>query len=133
MIFDSKYDSYRGAVPYVRIMDGEVKKGDKIKFFSTEIQYEIDEVGYLIMDRIPADKLSAGEVGYVICNIRNVSEAKVGDTITYAVGGCDRALSGIQRNQVDGLFRHLSGGDRKIRATPRSAGKTQTQRRFTNL
>ncbi len=87
MIFDSKYDSYRGAVPYVRIMDGEVKKGDKIKFFSTKIQYEIDEVGYLIMDRIPADKLSAGEVGYVICNIRNVSEAKVGDTITYAVGG----------------------------------------------
>ncbi len=88
MIFDSKFDSYRGAVPYVRLMDGEVKKGDRIKFFSTGIQYEVDEVGYLIMDRIPADKLSAGEVGYIVCNIRTVADAKVGDTITYAVGGC---------------------------------------------
>ncbi|MGB5105804.1 MAG: translation elongation factor 4 [Candidatus Zixiibacteriota bacterium] len=96
MVFDSKFDSYRGAIPYVRIVDGEVKKGDTIKFFSTGIEYEVDEVGYLIIDRKPAKKLTAGEVGYVVCNIRHLADAKVGDTITYAKGGAVEPLPGFK-------------------------------------
>ncbi len=96
MIFDSKFDSYRGAVPFIRVVDGTVKKGDHVRFFSTGIEYEVDEVGHLIIDRIPAKKLSAGEVGYLVCNIRNVSEAKVGDTITHAEHGADAPLPGFK-------------------------------------
>ncbi len=96
MIFDSKFDSYRGAVPYIRVVDGEVKKGDRVRFFSTGIEYEVDEVGYLIIDRVPAKKLGPGEVGYVVCNIRNVADAKVGDTITFAEHGADTPLPGFK-------------------------------------
>jgi len=96
MIFDSKFDSYRGAVPYIRVVDGSVKKGDHVRFFSTGIEYEVDEVGYLIIDRVPAKKLAAGEVGYLVCNIRNVSDAKVGDTITHAEDGADTPLPGFK-------------------------------------
>jgi GTP-binding protein LepA len=96
MIFDSKFDSYRGAVPFIRVVDGTVKKGDRVRFFSTGIEYEVDEVGHLIIDRVPAKKLSAGEVGYLVCNIRNVSEAKVGDTITHAENGADAPLPGFK-------------------------------------
>ncbi len=96
MIFDSKFDSYRGAVPYIRVVDGSVKKGDHVRFFSTGIEYEVDEVGYLIIDRVPAKRLAAGEVGYLVCNIRNVSDAKVGDTITHAEDGADTPLPGFK-------------------------------------
>jgi GTP-binding protein LepA len=96
MVFDSKFDTYRGAIPYVRMMDGQVKKGDRIMFFSTGIEYEVDEVGYLILDRVPAAKLTAGEVGYIICNIRHVADAKVGDTITLAKGGTDTPCPGYK-------------------------------------
>lgn len=96
MIFDSKFDSYRGAVPYIRVVDGSVKKGDHVRFFSTGIEYEVDEVGYLIIDRVPAKKLAAGEVGYLVCNIRNVSDAKVGDTVTHAEHGADTPLPGYK-------------------------------------
>ncbi|MCC6962677.1 MAG: elongation factor 4 [candidate division Zixibacteria bacterium] len=96
MIFDSKFDSYRGAVPYIRVVDGSVKKGDHVRFFSTGIEYEVDEVGHLIIDRVPAKKLAAGEVGYLVCNIRNVSDAKVGDTITHAEHGADTPLPGFK-------------------------------------
>jgi GTP-binding protein LepA len=90
MLFDSIYDSYRGAIPYVRMIDGEVRKGDIIKFYSTGKTFEVDEVGHLILKRVPARKLSAGEVGYLICNIRRVADTRVGDTVTHAVGGTDR-------------------------------------------
>ncbi|MCP4632647.1 MAG: elongation factor 4, partial [candidate division Zixibacteria bacterium] len=96
MIFDSIFDTYRGALPYIRAIDGEIKKGDWIEFFSNDKSFEVDEVGYLKLKRVPAEKLSAGEVGYVIANIRNVSDTKVGDTITVSSYPADNPLPGFK-------------------------------------
>ncbi len=81
MVFDSVFDTYRGAVPYIRVVDGELKPGDRIAFYSSNKTFEVTEVGYLILTQIPTKKLSAGEVGYVIASIKNIADAKVGDTI----------------------------------------------------
>ncbi|MFH2055722.1 MAG: translation elongation factor 4, partial [bacterium] len=96
MIFDSLHDSYRGAIPYVRMIDGEVKKGDLVKFYATGKVFEVDEVGHFVLKRLPAKKLLSGEVGYVICNIRKVADAKVGDTITLAKNGCKTPFPGFR-------------------------------------
>jgi GTP-binding protein LepA len=83
MIFDSVFDSYRGAIPYVRVVDGKLRKGDEIRFFAHPRRYEVDEVGHLQLRRVPATELSAGDVGYVIANIRQVADTRVGDTLTH--------------------------------------------------
>jgi len=81
MIFDSIFESYRGAIPYIRVVDGEIKKGDLITLYAREKEFEVIEVGHLKLKQIPAKKLSAGEVGYMIASIKTVSDTKVGDTI----------------------------------------------------
>jgi len=83
LIFDSKYDSYRGVVTYVRVVDGVLRKGDRIRVMSTQADYEVDEVGYFSPKMIAADTLQAGEVGYVIASIKDVGSVRVGDTITH--------------------------------------------------
>jgi GTP-binding protein LepA len=83
LIFDSKYDSYRGVVTYVRVVDGVLRKGDRIRVMSTQADYEVDEVGYFSPKMIAADTLQAGEVGYVIASIKDVASVRVGDTITH--------------------------------------------------
>jgi len=82
LIFDSWFDSYRGVIILIRVIDGVVKKGDKIKFLSNYAEYEIGELGVHTPKPRPLDKLSAGEVGYVIGSIKKISEVKIGDTIT---------------------------------------------------
>ncbi len=96
LIFDSIYDSFRGAVAYVRVFEGTMRKGDQIKFFSTGINYEVDELGYFKMGRKPVDALHAGEVGYMICNIRTVTDIKTGDTITTRRDGCIEPVGGYR-------------------------------------
>jgi GTP-binding protein LepA len=96
MIFDSYFDQYRGAVALVRVKQGEIKKGDKIKFFSTGKDFEVDEVGYLRLKLVPAEKLSPGEVGYLMANLKNVSDTRVGDTITSAVNPVWEPLPGFK-------------------------------------
>ncbi|MBD3168891.1 MAG: elongation factor 4 [candidate division Zixibacteria bacterium] len=96
MIFDSVFDTYRGAVPYVRVVDGEISKGDWIEFFANDKTYEVDEIGYLRLKKVPCEKLSAGEVGYIIANIRRVADTKVGDTITLASNPADKPLPGFK-------------------------------------
>ena len=81
LIFDSIYDSYRGVVCYVRIVDGKVKAGDKIKMWATGKEFEVVEVGVNANGTIPLPELSAGDVGYITASIKNVKEARVGDTI----------------------------------------------------
>lgn len=81
LIFDSIYDSYRGVVCYVRIVDGKVKAGDKIKMWATGKEFEVVEVGVNANGSIPLPELSAGDVGYITASIKNVKEARVGDTI----------------------------------------------------
>lgn len=81
MVFDSHYDDYRGAITYVRLMDGEVKRGSKVRFLGAGVNYEVLELGQFVPERKPVDKLRSGEVGYLICNIRSLKDVRIGDTV----------------------------------------------------
>ncbi|MGL4499180.1 MAG: translation elongation factor 4 [Planktothrix sp.] len=94
LIFDSYYDSYRGVVVYFRVMDGRVKRGDRVRLMASEKEYEIDEIGVLSPTQIPVDELHAGEVGYFSAAIKAVEDARVGDTITLANSPAEQALPG---------------------------------------
>ncbi|KAF2957306.1 elongation factor 4 [Thermotoga sp. Ku-13t] len=96
LIFDAKYDKYRGVIVYVRIFDGVLKKKDQILIMSTNRRYEVEEVGVFTPAMIPTDNLGPGEVGYVIAGIKEVSEAKVGDTITNALMPVAEPLPGYR-------------------------------------
>ena len=82
LIFDSLFDSFRGAVAYVRIFSGKLKAGDMIRMINTGKEFEVAEVGHFQLGRVPQDVLAVGEVGYVLANIKTVSDLKIGDTIT---------------------------------------------------
>ena len=97
LIFDSFYDNYRGAISMVRIMDGTVKVGDKIKMMSSGKTFEVVEVGYFSPGMRPCDMLVSGEVGYVAASIKNVSDTAVGDTITNAENPAKEALPGYKK------------------------------------
>src|SRR5439155_640595 len=84
LIFDAKFDAYRGVVTYVRVLEGTLRKGVRLLMMQTGKAFEVDEVGIFRPDRTPVDDLSAGEVGYLIANIRNVRDSRVGDTETDA-------------------------------------------------
>jgi len=96
LIFDSKYDQFRGVVPYVRIFDGFLEKGMTTQYFAKPGGHEITEVGILKMNKIPIKRLSAGDVGYIVTNIKNVSEVSVGDTLTVKSDPATEPLSGYQ-------------------------------------
>src|SRR5689334_10255 len=84
LIFDSVFNSFRGIIVYYRILNGSIKKGDKVKFVSTGQEYEADEVGILKLGLVPKSEVTTGDVGYIITGIKNAKEVKVGDTITLA-------------------------------------------------
>jgi len=94
LIFDSYYDSYRGVIVYFRVMDGNVKKGDRIHLMASGKEYEIDEIGILAPTQKQVQELHAGEVGYLAASIRAVADARVGDTITLASAKAKEALPG---------------------------------------
>jgi len=96
LIFDSYYDNFKGAVSMVRIFDGEVKIGTKIKMMRTNISYDVTEVGVFSPSPKPVEHLRAGDVGYICASIKNISETKVGDTITYAENPTKEALAGYK-------------------------------------
>jgi len=96
LIFDSKYDQFRGVVPYVRIFDGFLEKGMTTQYFAKPGGHEITEVGILKMNKIPIKRLSAGDVGYIVTNIKNVSEVSVGDTLTVKSDPAAEPLPGYQ-------------------------------------
>ncbi len=96
LIFDSYFDIYRGVIILIRIIDGKFRKGDEIKLFSTKKEYDIDEIGYLGLKLEPTQELTAGEVGYIIANIKEVADARVGDTVTTKINGCDESLPGFE-------------------------------------
>ena len=95
MVFDSIFDTYRGAMPFVKIVNGTIRKDDKIKFISTNATYDIDEVGYLRLQNVPLKKLSAGEVGYIFASIKELEHTKIGDTITHVNRPADKPLPGF--------------------------------------
>ncbi len=96
LIFDSVFNSFRGIITLVKIDNGVVRKGDKVKFFNTGQEYDADEVGVLKMDMEPKAQLTAGEVGYIISGIKDAKEVKVGDTVTHVERPCAKAIEGFQ-------------------------------------
>ena len=100
LIFDSLYDSYKGVIVFVRLMDGTIRKGTKVRFMSSGAEEEIVEVGYFGPGRfIPCDELRAGMVGYFTASIKNIRDARVGDTVTEAARPCKEALPGYKKAQ----------------------------------
>jgi GTP-binding protein LepA len=97
LIFDSYYDSYKGVVAYIRVKEGTVKKGDRIKMMATDFDFEVAEVGILAPGQVPMDKLSAGEVGYLAASIKEVKNCRVGDTITSAEHPAKESLPGYKK------------------------------------
>ena len=96
MVFDSVYDEYRGAVTYVRIMNGTVRKGQRIRFLQAGTTHEVVELGQFTPRRVGRDSLSAGQVGYIICNIKSLGNIHIGDTVSVADGEPAPTLEGYQ-------------------------------------
>jgi GTP-binding protein LepA len=96
LIYDSIFDDYRGVITNLRIFDGVIKEGDKILFMATGQTYEVEEVGILKMKRFRTKELSAGDVGYIIPNIRTLSDTKVGDTVTHFKYPCEKPIEGFK-------------------------------------
>jgi GTP-binding protein LepA len=96
LIFDSMFDQFRGVMTYVRVKEGSVRAGDRIMPFATRKVYEVTEVGIFRLKPIPRDRLVAGEVGYILAGMREVQDAKVGDTLTSAERPCEAALPGYR-------------------------------------
>lgn len=97
LIFDSYYDSYRGVVMYIRVMDGQIKPGMKIKMMSTGAEFDVTEVGYSMKGELKTDSITAGDVGYVVASIKNIKQAQVGDTITGVDNPASEPLPGYKK------------------------------------
>jgi GTP-binding protein LepA len=96
MVFDSHYDEFRGAITYVRLMNGTVARGQRIRFLKTGMTYEVLELGQFVPERRACQQLQAGQVGYLICNIKTLSQVHIGDTVTVPGEVAARALPGYQ-------------------------------------
>ena len=98
LIFDSLYDPYKGVIVFFRIMDGSMKRGDRVKMMSTDAEFDVIEVGYFGAGQfIPCDELQTGMVGYMTASIKSLGETRVGDTITSAVTPCAQPLPGYKK------------------------------------
>jgi GTP-binding protein LepA len=96
LIFDAVYNTYRGVIIYLRIIDGSIHKGQQVKFMSSSIKYDVAETGVFRPQMIEKDRLESGDVGYLICNIKTLDETNVGDTVTDAVKPAEKPLPGYQ-------------------------------------
>ncbi len=96
LIFDSVFNSFRGIIAYFKIVNGSISKGEDVLFVNTQKQYDADEIGVLKMDLSPRQKLSCGDVGYIVSGIKTATEVKVGDTITSVANPCDKAIDGFE-------------------------------------
>ncbi len=107
LVFDSTFDTYRGVIIYIRVVDGTVKAGDQVKMMATDRSYEVKEVG-IFRPSSPSsllqDKLGPGDVGYVIANIKTTSEVKVGDTLTHRSNTAPSTAAWFSGDPADGLF-----------------------------
>ncbi len=96
LIFDSVFNSFRGIIAYYKILDGQIRSGERVKFMATETTYNADEIGVLKLEKFPTKSLGVGNVGYIISGIKNAKEVKVGDTITTVDNPCIEAISGFE-------------------------------------
>jgi len=107
LIFDSIFNTYRGSIAYVRVMEGTLRKGDGILFMASDKEYDAEEIGYLELQKKPCKELKAGEVGYVIGSVKSLQDARVGDTITHQKKGADSAIPGYKESKpmvFSGIF-----------------------------
>lgn len=120
LIFDSTFDAFRGAIPYIRIFEGAVKTGDVIRFFASGTSYEVAEVGIFKMQKVRTDALIAGEVGYLIGGVKDISKVTVGDTITRRDEPTPQALPGyrvIKPMVFSGMYPIDSEGYENLRSS----------------
>lgn len=113
LIFDSWYDRYRGVGVLIRVVEGTLKKGDRIMLMAGGKEFEVEEVGYFQPDPVPAAQLSAGEVGYFFASIKDPRDARVGDTVTHSLGGAKEPLPGYKEPKpvvFTGIF-PIDGGE----------------------
>ncbi len=96
LIFDSIFNTYRGSVAYVRVIEGVLKKGDRFRFMSNDMEYNAEDIGFLRMSYEPTNELRAGDVGYVIGSVKSLQDVRVGDTITHVKDGATEAIPGYQ-------------------------------------
>ena len=96
LIFDSVFNSYRGIIGYFRVMNGTIRKGDRVKFFNTGAEYDADEIGVLKLKFVPQDEIKAGNVGYIMSGIKSSKDVKVGDTITHVENPCMVGVEGFE-------------------------------------
>lgn len=96
LIFDSVFNPFRGVIAYYRVMNGVIRKGEKVKFFNAGNEYEADEIGVLKLKMSPRNEVRAGDVGYIISGIKNSVDVKVGDTITSVANPCREAIAGFE-------------------------------------
>jgi|WetSurMetagenome_2_1015567.scaffolds.fasta_scaffold03185_9 GTP-binding protein LepA len=96
LIFDSIFNSFRGIIAYIKIVNGTIRKGEKVKFVNTDHEYNAEEIGVLKLKQDPRDIMGVGDVGYIITGVKISAEVKVGDTITHVKNPCDKAISGFE-------------------------------------
>lgn len=96
LIFDSVFNSFRGIIAYFKVVEGEIKTNDHVKFVATGATYHADEIGILRLEKSPRDVVKTGDVGYIISGIKNAKEVKVGDTITHVSKPCENAIAGFE-------------------------------------
>ena len=96
LIFDSVFNSFRGIIAYFKVINGEIKKGDRVKFFATKKEYNAEEIGVLRLKQEPRNSVKVGDVGYIISGIKEAREVKVGDTITLVAAPCEAAIQGFE-------------------------------------
>jgi GTP-binding protein LepA len=96
LIFDSVFNTFRGVIAYIKVLNGTIKKGDLVKFVATGQEYNADEVGVLKLGMESRDSLAVGDVGYIISGIKTAKEIKVGDTITHVKNPCEKAITGFE-------------------------------------
>ncbi len=96
LIFDSVFNPFRGIIAYFKIVNGTIRKGERVKFVATGKEYDADEIGVLKLNMLPREEMSCGDVGYIISGIKTSKEVKVGDTITHVARPCDKAIDGFE-------------------------------------
>ena len=128
LIIDSWYDSYVGVVSLVRVMNGSLKTGQKIRVWTTGRAHQVDKLGRFTPKSLVADALYTGEVGFVIAGVKEIDGAPVGDTITLDNRPCDGPLPGFKADQAARVRRAVPGQFRRLRGVPRRAAEVEAER-----
>ncbi len=133
LIFDSVYDTYRGVVTYVRVVDGALAHRDRILMMSTKATHEVLELGVISPEPLPSKGLGVGEVGYLITGVKDVRQSRVGDTVTLDHAGGHRESGRLPAAEPDGLRRAVPDRRRRLSRAARGAGQAAAQRRRADL